>query len=656
MRFLKTASKNRRLQGAVSDMLTDRPILNGRVEKGKILCRPAFISRPDIPVYCDNGADSDETYPVITDCSVYLFGRLGRVIINVRDNLMGNLIFEMRLVYPEGDSLELGRIEFTRSGSGETGYPSAYTVFSGSPVRGSGIFFTCRQQYSGGSEDFCRIMELSEDLSTWIMLSSDSTYVPTVLANGRGDAWYRAAPYGELLDLPEPVKPQSRNLISDAFYSYFTTDSVSVWYTLPESGLDEAMVSAELYYQGNDYLFEVYPYTDASEGTDIDGTEVVMLVNRERGDICFKSADGRDFALPYGGRLNNLKITAYKNRPDDLLRVCSATGCVGITSSVSTGESEVTVFYGGSLRPADLLWNSPLHPLYFPADSRLSLGDGEAAVDRLILRDKTLYAFKEDRAFLSETVQFKGEDKIFTEDGEAKNTSGYEIAFKKAVSLPARPQKESVCLFGTGVIFADSLGGVYTLKDSVTERVYDTDRVGECRFAVTSGDRYLLFGETDAEVLEKDGKGGFYTYRWSFEENIVGGFSYLGRILLLGLRRRDAEAMLFPVLSGSGGEDSVLSSDLTATDRQIIGSVSLAPFDTPEAKRLYGIFLEGEGEALIEIADGQKSLKKERLTLKRGGGVTALGLTARRPVITLGFKGGFSVESIALCYRIQNRL
>ena len=646
MRIIKASSKSRRTYSLADILNPDRPPVNCEIKGDGIVNRPAFVSKTDCPIYKDSGIEGDETYPVVTECEVYLFGRLGRVVINVRDSLLGNLIFEMKLVYPDGEVTDIGSIEFSRSPNGDMGYPSSYTIFSGRPMKGAGIYFFCRQEYSGGSEDFYRIMELSEDLTYWRMLTESDMYLPTLLANGRGDAWYRAAPYGEPLDLPDPIAPQSRNLLSAAFNSCFTTDSASAWFILPEENLDEATVTAEFLYVGDIYRFTVPSGEDTSNELNVDGTNVVMKVSRERGDICFIADTGAEFPLPYGRRLNNLKITAYKTRKEDLAAVCSMGSCIGITSSVSTGESDMTVFYGSGLNPSVMLWNSPAHPLYFPAESRLSLGENGVMLDRIISSGRTLFAFKEDKVFISETAQYKGEERVFDEEGYAKKIGDYEISFKKALSLPSIPIKSSICLYGDRITFTDTEGDIYGLYGSAFKRLHSIpEAIDGSAFALTDKERYLLFGKKAAFVLSTDDSGNSRLYKWSFSENIMGGFSYMGKILLLGLARKGAEATLFPVLLQRGGADVVYADEGEAT-LPISSELSVYPFDTPEPKRFLSLYLAGDGEAVLTASENGIIRKSERITLKRGGKKVFCGFRAKKPEIRLSFSGVFSATTL----------
>ena len=654
MRIKKTSSNTRRTFSIPDILSPERPPVNCEVKGDKMVSRPAFISKTESPVYRDSGIEGDECYPVVSECEVYLFGRLGRVVINVRDNLLGNLIFEMKLVYPEGDSTSIGSIEFSRSPNGEMGYPTSYTVFSGRPMMGAGIYFLCRQEYSGESEDFYRMMELSTDLTYWRMLTESDMYLPTLLANGRGDAWYRAAPYGEPLDLPDPIAPQSRNLLSSAFYSYFTTDSASVWFTLPEEALDEATVTAEFLYVGDIYRFTAMSGEEISNELDVDGTRVVMKVSRERGDICFIDDTGAEFPLPYGRRLNNLKVTAYKTRSEDVSAVCSMSNCLGITSSVSTGRSDMTVFYGSKTSPSVMLWNSPAHPLYFPAESRLSLGENGVIIDRVISSGRTLFAFKEDKVFVSETAQYKGEEKVFDDEGFAEKVGEYEILFRKALSLPSTPLAKSICRSGEGVVFTDLDGEVYEFKGSAFKRLYGiSEPIDATAFALTDKDRYCLFCGKTAFVLSADDSGKIRLYKWNFDEDIAGGFSYMGKILLLGLARRGAEVTLFPVLFGEGGADTVCT-DEGQSLVPITAEISLRPFNTPAPMRFLSLYIEGDGEVLLTVFEGGKIKKSERMTLKRGGKKIFCGFRAKKPEIRLSFSGDFSAVSLTADYLTQN--
>ncbi len=661
MRLVKKEVPLKRYHASAGDIISDKsPLVNGVLREEEIACRPAFISKPEAPIYYDDGIEFDENYPVDTGCSVYYLGRFGRVIINVRDNLMGNFVFDMRLVYTEGDSLSLGQIAFSRSNSGVMGYPEAYTVFSGKPIKGCGIFFTCHLTYGGLSEDVYQIMELSSDRTVWKLINDDDVYIPTLLANGRGEAWFRAAPYGELLDLPDPIVPQSRNILSAGFYSYFTTDSTSLWYALPESGLDDAAIHGEYTYMGTVYTFTIEAGKTTSAGVTIDGNTIVMVASRIRGEFWFRNEAGNGFPLPFGGKQNNLKITAFKTHPEDIKKLCSMSKSTAISSSVSRGENDVVLLYGSRFYPSEMIWNSPLNPTYFPAENHLSLGDSEVALENITLKDRTIFAFKENRMFLSETLPFEGDGKIFSEDGIAKNISDYKITVKKVVNTHSSPLPQSIQLFGEDIFYSDG-SDIYRFKTvgNGFEKLFSVSGEGEAVFATADKERYCLFFEKGAIVCERDEKRRFVFYRWNFEENILGGFSYLGKTLLFGLIRKEVEAMLFPVVMEEGGKDrkAVLKDGtITFEDIPISSEVELIPQFSPIRKRFYKIFVEGSGEVDLSVFEENKKLKSERVSLKRGGGLCLCGFVAKRPRVRLGFKDDFHIRSLSVDYRVQNLL
>ena len=117
----------------------------------------------------------------------------------------------------------------------------------------AGIYFLCRRVYEE-SEDFISIREYNAEEERWVMLTDSSIYSPTLLEYGRGESYHLATVEGNPLQFPSPTLPEAKNLLSPRFTSRFTTDGMSIGFTLPLMNLDDELISATLKLGGKAYL------------------------------------------------------------------------------------------------------------------------------------------------------------------------------------------------------------------------------------------------------------------------------------------------------------------------------------------------------------------------------------------------------------------
>lgn len=596
-----------------------------------------------------------ETSFICTDCYVYLGGKYGRVAVTVTDNLIDNIIYNMRLIYTSGDTVDIGSIEFTRVTYDLFGYPDTFTVFRGEPTVGCGIYFIARQVYGGGYPDFIRVMELSEELDSWSLIDSSQIYFPTVLANGRGES-YHSAVYGEKqLELPDPVMPESKNLLGAGFKAYYTADSASSVFFLPYDELDNDLIGCEFSYGDGVYVWKIYADSNLSEAVSVNGESVIMYCDRTAGKIYFATDSDSAWKPPYTGALNNLSVTAYKTVVGHSLRVASMSSCCRLDGDSMTDGSNVTVFYGSRLYPSVTVSNSPTHPLYFPEEGQLTLGEASKEITRLLIKDRQLIAFKENEIYSAEIKQY--------ELSSEENTGVYPLTFKKGVSLIAAPLSRSIALLEGDIIYTSAAGGIYRITGNGT---YKTEKLGDCQIAADDQSAslvydgvYLLINGTSAQTVQNTASG-FVFGEWSFPERVLNGFSYLGEAVLFAEFDENDEYIIYPVVF-KGDKDYSLITDGTAftvTASSVKASYRLSVLGaTHSRRRIFHIRADGKGND-VDLALYDKDL----LLLRRGGyfkngcAYFQCGAYATEPTVQFSFSGDTLIEGLAVEYKNLNKI
>lgn len=635
---------------------------NSLLKDGRIHCRKGLLCEKENLVFKrDNNWALDMSF-ICTDCYVYLKGNYGRVVISVADNLMGNISYNMRLVFSDGRTTDIGTIEFTRASYDIFGYPASFTVFSGAPTFGCGIYFIARQVYGGDYPDFIKVMELSKELDNWILIDSSDIYSPAVLGFGRGESYHNAAPFGEPLKLPDPVMPESKNLLGTGFKAYYTSDSASYAFALPYTELDNELIKCEFVFGRKSYVWKIFSDYTSSDAISIDGKKIAMHCDRSTGRVHF--TDGSNgWAPPYTGELNTLCFTAHKTVEGHSLKVASMTRCCRLDGDAMTEGSNVSVFYASSLYPSQIVANSPHNPLYFPESGQTTLGEASKEITRMIIKDRQLIAFKDNEMYSADIKPLNGKSEIVSSSKAAENSGVYPISFKKAVNLISSPLPKSIALLGGDIVYASYDGNIYKVTGNTT---YKTEKLCDSHLSVTGESFaliydgvYLLTNDNHALMIEKNNN--IYTCgEWSFPAKILNGFSYLSNTVLFAEYFDNNEYLIYP-MSFSGNTDHTLSicgDTISLSSHPIKASCTIPLFEeSPERKRIFAIRADGEGsELLLTVCDRNKPLVRIKGCFNNGSSYFLCGCYATKPTAKLSFSGGSVLDSVAVEYKGLNKL
>lgn len=629
-------------------------------ERDALRLRPGIKVDGENPIFYGSGSDAAEVSFITTDSYIFLDGEYGRVVISSYDTLMGSVTFKLGLVTNEGKTRELGSIEFVSVDQSYFGVPSSYTVFSGTPVIGKGIFFMVRQEYGGDIEDFVKVFELTP--GGWVFLSESHFYTPTVLANGRGEGYHYATSGEKPLELPKPIKPEGRNLLSGRFSCCYTTDGVSSSFYLPYTQLDDSSIICEVTLSSGSYIWSIMTGAENSEKTLLDGVEVVALCDRATGRVYFKKSDGTDYQLAYTGRLNNLRITAAKTLKGEAVKPASKTAACKLEGDAFGFKSNVTLFYGGELCPSTVFWNSPYHPLYFSENNCANLGEQGLRVEKLITRGNEVLAFKENKLFSAEIKKPKNDATLspVTQNGGAENADKYELSFSAKMNFGEKPVFRTVLRLGEGIFFATESGNVLKIgPTNKLEKVLSTESLDADCFAVLYKDAYMLVSEGRATVIkEKNGRYGVFL--WSFPADIIDGLEYLGKTVLF-TRFSDYGINIIYSATLGGNEDEALSMNdvILKTEKSDIKAdftVKIPDIEGRVKLQKLKLGAKAEKDVVITLSDNTGPLCEQTLRLKDQRGYLSLSAVSDEPQINFGFTGDFRFKGFVVDYRKLNKI
>ncbi len=626
--------------------------INCSYKDRQVVCREGFDCDLYNPIYRSDFSPYTENELVLTECYLYIRGKYGRVAVSKADNLMGSVIFFMKIVFIDGEVLDIGSIEFNRVTFDAFGYPDSFIVFSGKATKGCGIYFISRQIYGGDYEDFVRVMELDKDMENWTLLDDSEIYAPVLLVNGRGESYYFSSTYGVYLDLPNPISLQSRNLLTGRFISYYTSDDVSFAFSLPQNELDDSLIKCSFEQSGSVTEWKIFSGEENSEQVDLDGQKIVMLCDRKNGRVYFKTASGMDFGLPYTGQLNNIKIEACKTNLADKIKVASMNVCHPLSSDSGKTENKVSAFYGGYLHPSTILLNSPKNPLYFPQSSQYSLGENEKGITKILFKDQNILAFKEDGLFTA-MVKISADTQELNLNAEIKKTAdGYNLSFKKVIDFPCEPLPKSIGKLGSDIVFVNTNREILKLT-----KTWEIETIGKTKtdadgFGISCGNRYIYFYGEGATVVE-----GESVSSWALPSNIVGGFAYLDKLVLFSSLYENGVYILYPVWVSGNLDRKVIISDTVAKkiESEITAECSFYPFKKEDGcVKISKIRIDGQTDNItVTLSDKEGRRQKSRVSLYKGKTVFTNGFTGYNPKLTLNFSSG-KIEGVAVEYHTLN--
>ena len=459
--------------------------------------RKALTTQEDKIMFDYSNGHSYYATVIPTETYVYVEGERAKVVIlkewdDIEDKIK---ILWFKLVFNDGRFKDIGSINLSGSSPKTSGKIDAFTIYSGASVKGCGIFFIIKKSYITGDVEGS-VYELSKDQSQWIRLESDDMYWPTVFFNGRGESYYMALNNDPTYKLDTPQYLESKNLLTGAFKSYFTTDGYSYSFSLPFDDLTNEEVTCVYNYDREvQFIWTVKAGHSVSESVSVEGKNVKLYCDREKGRMVFRTTEGELYSLTRGKDANNIWFKAYKTDNHNILKVASMN--ISTQFSGKSSDCAMTVFAGSESYPSTVLWIDSNNPLYFPEVCHTEIGDIKEKITGLTAQKGHLLAFKETQVFKgnfisSEGYQIEGVLGGVKGSGSIKESK---VAFDLIASLSSMPMPRTVKEIGGTVFFATVDGGVYALKGEggKISEISPNGTFSEPSFAALDEGNYILF-------------------------------------------------------------------------------------------------------------------------------------------------------------------
>lgn len=285
----------------------------------------------------------------------------------------------------KGSSLSLGEIRFGRVDDITFYQPQSLNFFVAKAQNGGGIYaFTGVKNVYNEAFEY-RLYEINSDFSTWT--NAYNYYVPTVYINGRGNR-YSFAENSNQTYSEKPTTLEALNILSGAFYAYYTSDGYSDIFRLPFTSLANKSISARIYYDVNTYTDWTVYADEVSVTQKFLDYDVTMNVNRQKGIVYF-TVNNEAFSVPMMDKYsaNNIRIMAHKDLKEEFEALASTTLNEVVDSRI--------IFAGGNLKNKLFYCNFD-NPFYFPQQQLNEISDPADKITGLCKTGRALFAFKEN--------------------------------------------------------------------------------------------------------------------------------------------------------------------------------------------------------------------------------------------------------------------
>lgn len=383
-------------------------------------------------------------------------------------------------------------------------------------------------------------------------------YIPTVMINGIGE---------EYVADTAPSAYEDYNMLTRAFACTYTTDGESVNWKLPQEtlGISEdgtTVAKFELTVSDGDTVRTVEAVAEWNDGTvtspsvtltpreagftDGEYLSVVLTfyINRTKGIVTTRmvGTGSNGTGMPIGTGLpfitdNNLKITAWRNKKYDeqRLTICRMTRGIWFGGDRSGTEGGTRFFVCGNPDEPNLVhWSGIEHPLYFPENNRVRVGESDRKVVAFGKQGDLLVMFKSREMYAIQYVAGDESDTDFAVSGGVSITT-------YAAKFPITPIQSGVgcdCpntiqLINNRLVWMNSDGNVYMLTsvNQYSERnvrmisrniAKSMNRLGKTvrkrAQAVEYGGYYLLLVGKKVFLLDTQ-TGAFNSFNYYSDEN-----------------------------------------------------------------------------------------------------------------------------------------
>ena len=476
-----------------------------------------------------------------------------------------------------------------------------------------------------------RIYEFGFDDKTW--KKTEDFYIPTVLINGRGNAYEFAKDNGPVYTAT-PKELESQNLLHGKFYAYYSSDSYSSSFKLPFTQIDDTDVVFLLNHNERVQTEWIVKSGETSATLDFYGNTVTMNVDRENGIIYF-TEQGNAFPLPQMTDYaeNNIKILASKDIPNGLINVTSC--------STSTVIGDKTVFSGGKEK-GRFYYTSFENPLYFPMVFENVIGSPKSEVEALFGINNSVLAFKKDGVWRMELKSAKTINKTaLVRDNSTffKETDGFSV--KTVTTALGCVNKNTIAQMGNSAIWLSGDKNIYKLSGgkiyNVSQKIepflkeLSVEELSSAKASVM-GEYYMLCFGSKAVIIETE-KEDTPIFLWDFPTSIsvLGAFSFDSVPTLFCINPSDHSC--FTAYLGDGedcfakrnaGEVEIKTSNMES----YLKTKSYFPFEFCQNAKLNEVCLQFEAQGNTDICivsgNNKSEFRLHKADLSACGGVIKL--------------------------------
>ena len=440
----------------------------------------------------------------------------------------------------------LGYMLFNRVDDSTFYCPENIVFYSGKSENG-GIFamVTLKNTENTNETDYA-FLEADSSYSSWNYVSG--YYIPTVYINGRGNAY-------DTLDWgydSKPQSPESLNLLTGAFYAYYSSDSASYSFRLPFTDIDNSPIMCRIY-SGIDNYTEWIVYEDESSAqkTFLD-KEVTLNVDRKKGVFYFTSDNGFS-PIPIIGAYNenNIKIMAQKEIENGQSLVLSS------KCAVKSGDK--TLFSGGD-SGNKIYYADYETPLYFPQIADNEIGMPSEAITEIKAIDNRIIAFKPYEAYeisVKNGGYFNTASLLADNGAFFKNTDTFSI---KKLSGGKGCDSGKAAVVESNIMWLGDDGNIYLLKSNSSKpekielkskSVLDSFDSKNDIYIAGFGENCILCSGYRAIIISTEGN----CYYWEFPEEVkIEGIAEIGSNITFVYRYNDSE---YCFIAGFDGEQDI---------------------------------------------------------------------------------------------------
>ncbi len=447
----------------------------------------------------------------------------------------------------------IGRIEFFRTSSDTFFVPKKILFFTAEKKMGGGIYALIHKENISGNGQEGIIYEVNANLDGWV--HNYSFYIPTILINGRGNA-YETAKKEALVELKSPKNIEAQNILSSGFYAYYTSDGYSSNFRLPFSQIANGTIMVRVYNSLESYTQWTMYQNENSATQSFMGKNITISADREKGVIYF-SEGGSEYKVPrfdiYSE--NNIRIFANKEIEE---------GFLNLSSCKYSAELGSRILFSGGKNKGRIYSCHRENPLYFPLNFENEIGSSNDDVTALKTVKNKLFIFKENEIYtlkikkgktVSDTALLAGEDEIFFNKDEFEvecisNTFG-------------TLNQNSVMVCNDVPIWLSSGGFIMGYKNSVFRLTEKIEALPLENILTSVGGRignfYILcFGQKVILVNYEN----YSVYLWEFpkEVEIIGVITGNKTAFVMYNNQND----ICFIASLSGNEDIIISSALSS--------------------------------------------------------------------------------------------